>query len=108
MAEYVHCGFVRSYVLLASLQKHSSQVYDWLIKNLTKDLSIELPDEKKKVKLKFKHYVNHNKRIPTNKRKELIDAFSLEKWATLTKEEQLRHSFKNCQVGRLSLFYLQS
>ena len=100
MAEYVHCGFVRSYVLWANLEINSSHVYDWLVNNLTKDLSIELPEEKKRVKAKFKHYVQHCRRIPKDKRKKLIAAFSLEEWAKLTQEEQLQHSFKNCKVGR--------
>ena len=47
MAEFVSCGFVRSYVLLATLKQNSIHLYDWLVDNITKDLAVELPTEKK-------------------------------------------------------------
>ena len=97
MAEFVNCGFIRSYVLWATLNKNSSQCYDWLIENVTKDFSFDLPGEKKKVKAKFKDYVKHfrKSRIPDsdNIRKRLIDAFSCEKWVNLTEEERLVQRF---------------
>ena len=110
MAEYVHCGFVRSYVLSATLLKHSSSVYDSIVENITKEIAVRLPNEKKKVKMKIRDYVHffQDCKFSAGHRKYLIELFSLEKWKNLPEEEQLQHRFKDCLVSQFSVFFTKN
>ena len=104
MAEYVNCGFVRSSVLLATTENHSSSVYDSLIIHITETLGITLPDKKAKVKEKLKKYVSHIQKasLTGKQRQDLIDLFPIEKWLKLSEQEKNEHSLSKCMV---SLFF---
>ena len=103
MAEFVSCGFVRSYILLATTLKNSSEVYDWIIDNIGNSLSsIELPAETKKVKQKLKDYVAfiRKRKLSAKYRSQLVESFPITKWRELTKENQRKHTFSNCKVSQ--------
>ena len=54
MAEYVNCGFVRSFVLSATIGNHVSNVCEWLIAYTTGTLGIALPEKDSKATVKQK------------------------------------------------------
>ena len=105
--EYVHCGFVRSYILSATTGKfgqlNSSYVYEWLLEKIPSDLRIKLPekDKKAKVKIKLKKFVQgiRDCKLKAEYRERLCNAFSVEIWNKLTDEEQSSHTFSDCKVS---------